>query len=155
MALTKAKRVEVAKEVLRLVRAKKFLVEEGLYFFPNNYIGFYDREVGRDLGDVVREEGTRDCVVCARGAAVLAKASLWDDFKVVDEMGVKVVNESARMFGKKQCAMIESAFEGSEIGLPKDVLKKCHKFHYKYDDPTKRLQAIMRNVIRNGGVFVP
>jgi hypothetical protein len=54
-----------------------------------------------------------------------------------------------------QANLIESAFEMSEM-CTNQTAEKCIIFGRQYeDDPRARLRAIMRNVIVNGGRFVP
>jgi hypothetical protein len=76
-----------------------------------------------------------------------------------------ICNVLQKHFSQTQLEMIECAFEGGKIhnlhkvdGTPliSEVMEqKCAKFYDKYEDSRKRLAAIMRNMIKNNGIFKP
>lgn len=111
-----------------------------------------------------------DCQVCALGACMLAKARLYDSLPLSSLIHKgeliptpKQVQEAlSDVFDAKQCCLIESAFEEEERGLPsrstaafRKEVERAIEFGSRYDCNDDRFEAIMTNIIENGGVFVP
>lgn len=71
-------------------------------------------------------------------------------------------SELEPIFGGKQLDMIESAFEGSDVqassggvGITINEYQRAIVFNQRYQDDAQRLTAIMRNIVRHDGTFVP
>lgn len=73
-------------------------------------------------------------------------------------------NGLTTFFSAQQLQLIELAFEGgygffddtdTDTYTYDDVLDKAHDFYLAHEDDEKRLLAIMRNIIKNKGKFVP
>ena len=86
---------------------------------------------------------------------------------------ITLSNKLNEIFTKNQLILIEIAFEGNDgyfaddlyyhfedtnkpyHGISKSLFDKALDFYKKYPNDTKRFQAIMRNIIKNNGTFVP
>lgn len=76
-----------------------------------------------------------------------------------DKTGIK------QLFTGRQLEMIETAFEEGEgyfsdggdgrVSLLLKIREKCVDFGSKYNSEDTRLRAIMRNIIKNNGIFIP
>lgn len=183
--LSRKKIVLVAKDVIKQVKRAKLVVKPGTYAqaIVDDVRGYSWQDVveadgllkARDLQDIMKAENAT-CHVCARGALVMAKANLFNSCPIPSLAGTHYSAEkfSRLEFPKDIWARAEAAFEGFDEGInlndaeeaesnDYDCLeilsikerKACLKFYYKYQDETKRLLAIMRNIIRNEGRFVP
>lgn len=113
------------------------------------------------------------CESCAIGSMFLAWVHLNNNITVEEftgregDYGPFSLNDDYTMreylsktFSGKQLSMIETAYMGGEFGqwgpvtLTITEREACHRFYKKYADKAKRLEAIMRNVIKNDGQFV-
>lgn len=115
----------------------------------------------------------KDCVCCALGACLLAKANLYDavplkqlyggstSYKRIELQGDNAYSALRDVFGTKQCELIESAFEFDDMSkTPGSVnhrkeVRRAEAFGDQYVNDHDRFVAIMENIVINGGVFVP
>lgn len=152
--------IDVAKDVLRTLHLTRFA--RRLYFAE--HAGGIQLSKNVDLrGDLglLTEKIRAQCEVCLLGACVLAKARVLDDMpalkhlrKIQDsENGYIMSTDTYKVlrdvFGLKQCALMESAFEGW-IADGACALA----FAQKHPTLRGRVRAVMTNLIENGGVFV-
>lgn len=171
--MTKAqKRVALAKEVLSLFKAGKLRESYGSYVEPKTEYLLDHRAVFADhestLPNGRQLDETKFCAVCAAGALAVAYRGV-PNYVMLS----KDVTECLKpVFSLTQLGLIETAYEGTYSGpLGKKVKpgKKLAAAASKYvtkaaredgkDSGSKprleRLKAIMRNIIRNKGQFVP
>lgn len=123
------------------------------------------------------------CTACALGSVFACAVSVADDLKVselrnrphsstgaagmqeayMDMRGDEMYTYLERFFSKRQLSLIETAFERHPSGdfrdhygeMPK-VCKAAMKFGGRYPRADReRMSAIMRNIIRNKGMFKP
>lgn len=116
------------------------------------------------------------CNCCALGS-MLMSCTLYNNKQTAEDLyaesdnlgedvrdGRRLSNGLNKYFSKPQLELIELAFEGSDgffayEGTSADISEKQYDaailFHETYTDPTKRLVAIMNNVIENKGTFKP
>jgi len=111
----------------------------------------------------------KNCTVCALGASILSKARLFDDYRFRVNDSYEHFHGGAEIFGINQALLIEAAFEqtreliddggvfrdGRTFKFPEGQVDRAVKFGKRYGESEKRLAAIMRNVVKNEGVFVP
>ncbi len=174
--------VAVAKDVLKQINSLKVKTGNG-YVVPNNLVipGVdCDKDDLQKHVDTVQKK----CTVCALGACIMSKARLYDNVlmnKVFDtnsfdgslSIGYSDINSIKDMltsvFSNLQMGMIESAFEKCQTGTgnhrdddwsdwstkEQEQIDRAIKFGKKYRSDRKRLAAIMRNIVRNKGVFTP
>lgn len=183
MRMTKAeKRVEIAKDVLKQIKAKKYKPECGVWFQDSNGVGlneFIDWSKSKVLDakkDIVDKlEGT--CSVCALGSLFVSAIDKYNHTKLDTSLfcadnevftSIDGNNPLNKWFTTRQLLLIENTFEyGLGAWSPDAVLNKNEldywyetvefaigKYNYKYPSSTNRLKAIMNNIIRNKGTFV-
>lgn len=166
----KAKRVAIAKDVLKHIKAGSLVPNRGAYFISNEV-----REAQMEIPyeETVELQGLlqgKTCEVCAKGAIFIADIIKNDDFAVnywidIDD-GDMMCNRLEGIFERGQLDLIECAFEGGIISDETNILRshlentpladKAEKFFNKYNgDPEKVLTAIMKNIIKNDGTFKP
>lgn len=111
------------------------------------------------------------CHVCALGACLISQVKLFNKMaisklvvedkhnakhQVIDPNRVIVSTLLSRFFSKDQLDLIESAFEvGGDYNCQAPYSADAENFGEDYDDPKKRLKAIMANIIVNDGKFCP
>ena len=110
----------------------------------------------------------------------VSKIRLYNNLKInsTNKMN-ELAGEDESLFGKKTTRLIECAFEKSGkywfddksdgdheyhsgdyestwvLRTLPDTVSRAVRFGERHEDPEKRLLAIMRNVIKNEGVFIP
>lgn len=151
-------RVEVARDVIAQLEAKAWRAMSG------EYCTIFGRGRGRELPKsfermpikrALLSNSNRECQACAVGSLFIAHMLRSDGEKKFDDLNgahswgfEAVVTREAMertlrdLFSNSELWEIEHAFEGGE-------------WWKTYRDDTERLIAIMRNVVRNGGVFKP
>ena len=159
--------VDIAKDVIALIAAKKIRVKKGTY-------GRFARQIlhkheGESVQKVLQEATKPICNVCAMGAMFCAFIDKENEVKVKDydldyeaEFGNEyaITQKLAPYFSENQLRLIEAAFEGVVI---RDLLtddydiyeRAAIQFFNRYKNPEARLVAIMENVIANKGKFNP
>jgi hypothetical protein len=168
-ALTKEQqRVAIAKDVLRTIRFYRHVGGCGYWSLPTDIAISIPKNTS--LQDHLPKP--KDCGVCALGAAMLSYVKLFNKVKtdvLFNEHGVVVVesdttiNVLKRCFSRTQLVDIEAAFEQranpiSMTGAMHDkelFREKAEAFGRRYPDSRKRLRAIMLNIVKNSGTFVP
>ena len=165
-SLTKPQqRVAIAEDVIQQVKKKKYTIETG------NYVKFNEDNFDFDL-DIQSNFDKVNCSVCALGACLLSTTKFknkltFDDVSLIDSYS-STWNLFLNLFTSHQLLLIENAFEGvlfysCRVGEDKFTARltekeeeKCNLFYDKYfTDDTKRLIAIMENIIANNGTFKP
>jgi hypothetical protein len=167
--------VAVAKDVLEQLRLSRLDVRCGMYMG-----GRYDSRSGPvakkisermikspacDLKDVV-DLAASSCRVCAKGAAVLSMARLFDNLPATlffrsdgYPLGNNPWKELEAVFSWETIQLIEAAFEKSEAFACRDtsptLALAAVNFGRRYESPEDRLWAIMLNVVKNRGEFRP
>lgn len=165
------KRVLIAKDVIKNLKANKIRAAEGAY------ARFYEPTFGVHsfkpscLREQIKEKPELVCQCCALGSAFYSYIMKYNNF--VAGYGQNYFNEFSMevletIFTKRQLDLIESAFEGQdrcirsddtsyfdpETGVYNDAtLNSAIRFGRKHHDVSKRLEAIMGNIIKNKGVF--
>lgn len=141
----KEMRIKVAQDVLYQLSKKKYKASPGTYCRLNlkdNQELTVNAELQTELTKV------KNCEVCGIGAAFLSLVRIDDKFKVCHNDTLdNCINDIAmreklyKYFDEDEIENIEDAFEG---------FSGYFEYLDKYPDPTKRLRAIMRNIIKNG-----
>lgn len=143
--------VAVAQDVLKTMRHLQVLSSNGYLRSPLEAGGFPIQDA--------KPAVLKKCEVCARGAMFISRCKLFNVYEFPSEGDASdmVVNSTAKDFGETNSNMIEAAFEqyNSEYGEVEDGVRAAVVFGELYDDPRKRLRAIMKNVIEHEGVFTP
>lgn len=166
-ALTKSeKRVEIAKDVIKWIKAKKVKVRSGKYIKLPGRVSEEDEETS-----VEKIFQKQTCQVCALGACFVGMVDLGNDINTgglfqKDLTGANIDDWVMRdylrkIFSNKELFKIETAFElqvvVEEIS-DTDVEKyrvSAIAFGKMYEREDQRLIAIMKNIIHNKGEFKP
>lgn len=174
--MTKAEaRVAIAKDVIKQIKAKKFVAEKGTYVRIDSMFDDDVREEvlkdASDVRDIVCNPKAGVCTVCAMGSLFLSTARLFDNLPIPKEEAydgdllsglpkpyVEGENSAApegyqksplkRYFSKLQLSLIEAAFEGWPTKDGQYI--ELNSIHDE-----DRLLEIMKNIVSNDGKFVP
>lgn len=175
--LSKAdQRIAIAKDVILSLRRGQYIAETG------RYVNLDEIEIKKDAFDVHYDtkldiqktlNKVKMCPVCALGACILSLTRFKNKLKWGDVGMNGAAMDSPRtkklfssLFSPEQLLLIESAFEGYNPGsdriadqlfdfndLTDEQISKVEEFRYRYDEPNDRLVAIMKNIIKNKGIF--
>jgi len=172
-AQTKAEtRCTIARDVLAQLKAKVIIPTQG-FWAEDSKLGDFDSAVnllpqyGNDPSCSIRDFalGITKCKCCALGSIFLSTARIFDNMKV--DMGTDCPSAVFEDLGSSplsnyfliaQLELIESCFEGGDgMYSPDEDESWTLAVGYKqqYPNATKRLTAIMENILRNKGTFCP
>jgi len=173
-------RVIIAKDVLAQIASRRYLPTEGSWVANSNlgggvlyrgmdcYIGDRLAEGGRlckiDARDYVNK--VKKCSVCALGAIFMSQVSNFGGVTFTDGSHAYDVFEDLersplkKYFSVGQLELIEACFEGLDGAYSGDMVKSSDRvsaqaYYICHKNATKRMTAIMNNIIRNKGTFVP
>lgn len=176
--MTKAEaRVAIAKDALAQLRSRKYDAVGGIYVEFDKNLDLPDwgdsstesnRKANQQVCNLIPKMGT--CTVCARGALFLSTIRKFNHFTLGDwdrsggysdgcnRDTIETVED--RYFTDKQLSLIESTFEGemfrkNDTELSDREYNNCINFYSKYSSDHDRLVAILKNIIKNEGAFVP
>ncbi len=157
----KQKQVQLAKDVIAQLRAKRFTARTGAYaildkFADAKFSKALETQAEIEMRPIVR--ASKKCRVCAQGALVVAaidrfnqcKLGQWDSLNdVAGDYDGELVG---RFFSEQQIKNIEAAFEGYAADIWSSnadgtAWKRAYRNH------SDRMDAIMRNIIANNGTF--
>lgn len=150
---TKAKvdpRVEVARDVIALLKAKRVIATSMAYFEVKlkRPMKFGTDEV--DIQKLMAGRNVAKCEVCAKGAMLVAFAMKHDKAKAsifglyADAGNSDCLEALSGTFSRSQLDDIEAAYEGFRNGV---------LWLRAYSNDEDRLRAIMRRIVKNGGEF--
>ncbi len=108
----------------------------------------------------------KPCSVCAKGALALSAIRKENSIKMGDIYKSANVDDVysefgdgqgkgylGKIFGKKNADLIEAVYEHWDTTDDQRTNAKINSFCHKYEDRTERLTAILKILIKNGGVF--
>ena len=146
--------VALARDVLRLLADKKIEAEEGVYVQAMQ--DWHIKHLEWSLKELLRLKDFRPCSVCAMGALLVAYVDKRNECSLratASHCRRSISLKLAGVFSAEQLLLIECAFEGFDlVAWAKEATRE---FYGKYPDPSERLKAIMRNIIKHKGVFAP
>lgn len=147
--LTKAEqRVIIAKDALKQLLSKRFIATEGVYVegkADDKACEFADT----DVQYLFLDKKMPPCVVCARGALLVSAIRKYDDV-TGDQYVWEPEIASKRYFSLPQLVLMEAAFEEWYY-----TSYKAASFGGQFEESKDRLEAILKNVIKNKGTFKP
>lgn len=160
--MTKAQmRVAIAKDVIEHVKAKKIVATQGVFCKPVRGHGylcqtFNGDEIGKDLRAILPTVA-KQCDVCAKGALFYAHVMRFNNVKTPEWIRNKeVCAPLAKYFAGSQLKIIDRYFETSDVIMgQKRRTEDAIEYQRKYPVASNRLIAIMRNIIKNKGTFLP
>ena len=153
--------VAIAQDVLAQIRLKRFKATPGTYVevqFEEEDDDKYAAAMSASFQQYFKANKKTKCQVCALGAAFVSLVNIENKCSVENMMyNLKDLFERLeRHFGQLNMGLMECAFERSSSNSRSyeyELIDMAVKWGSQYDDDTERLQAIMRNVIRNNGDF--
>lgn len=149
------RRKMIARDALKQLQAEKFTAVEGIWAHV------FDKDdcmPGRHdpLQPVLLKKGTT-CECCGAGAIFLSYVRLANNATYGDGDGLYSIQQKTD-WPEDNMRLIELAFEGG-TGLcrPHDTAEQAAvDFGFDYNSPTKRLNAILKNIAANKeGLFTP
>lgn len=160
-------RIQIAKDVIAQVKARRFVAECGTYVDVNRRGDGVAASVGDELSKLVKG---KTCHVCAKGAFFIARLdrknalelSRWDlgsgGNRYYGADNDLCVDYLSAAFSMEQLSIIERVFEcWRSVGEENwdDLDRVVAAFEKKYPTPRARLLAIAENIIANSGTFKP
>jgi hypothetical protein len=164
-------RVIVAEDVLAAIRAKHLTPTNGQWA-PDG-IPDLAEDNNIQMSEILP---LMECEACALGSIFVCAVERFNKVKTIYDPALHdMLPMLKKIFSLDQLMLIELAFEQGgghyteydfgalpeyrdESQIPKRMAlqgREAVVFGHRFDDPTKRLQAIMRNIIQNEGTFVP
>ena len=160
-------RIEIARDVLKHIKAKRIIIQHQTYFLASSK----KHHEGKQLKDVLSE--IKECKVCALGGMFYSYVSKYNNY-TIPEHGIKDIDYKASsmrnllsMFTKPQLHLIETAFEEQQWCDASDLIKYSHEtinralgfrnrngINWRAGDEDALIH-IMKNIIRNKGTFKP
>ena len=159
------KRIEIAKDVIKWIKAKKITVKTEHYFIARTKSSY----IGKQLKEVLPKIKT--CQVCALGGLFYSYVMKYNNYEIagsgigsvnVRDIGMRILLED--IFTIKQLYLIECAFEKDDINN-QCIMADCtitiiiKAIHYRGKNNLKTdkdaLIHIMQNNIKNKGTFKP
>jgi len=152
------KRVAIAKDVISKLNKKRYEAEQGVYCAAKDIIWPEDEHT--EIQTMLKG---KKCNVCALGSLFVSAIDKYDKLMFDDPTfdGINSRNDTylKRFFSGPQLDLMESAFERDHMGVDSydytPTKTAAVAFGCRYDFPDARLRAIMNNVIRNDGKFIP
>ncbi len=165
--LSKAeKRVAICKDALKQLKTNRFKAKQGDYL----YIRYGESvEDNNSFQKIFKKDKEIACVGCAMGSLFLSTTVLGNRSTVKDmenegpsignliDDEIKFSNKFNTIFTKNQLKLIEIFFENwgldaQDLGYSE---KDCRSFYHSYQSSHFRLIAILQNIVKNKGTFVP
>lgn len=168
------KRVLIAKDVIAQIKAKRFKARSGTWVNPVFRNGQdldmfekFDEEIA-PVRELFLEQKIPACECCALGAMFMS-CTLYNNKTTVENLldetlnfedlirtsGPQFSNGLDQFFSKTQLKLIEAAFEGDYGAFSWEGSDKTKVWYETLPNDTKRLVAIMNNIIKNKGIFKP
>lgn len=167
-------RIRVAEDILKTLKVRK--IQTGTYLHgqipADNVADVKKFEAGDSKTKAKIAE--KYCETCALGACLLSTVKLYNKFDTIsltqngyvdiDPLYKNMAGRLRKIFSPEQLQLIESAFEFFYVqsnGLIStstntyEELFAAANFGKRYLKDANRLRAIMRNLITNGGEFIP
>jgi hypothetical protein len=155
------RRIAIAKDVL--AQLNTLHLRNGTYMTGEVPVGLDDD--AQKVIDIIQAE----CDVCLLGACLLSKIRLYDEVSTAqlmfDEDAIDVESSLVRdlladEFSQEQMDLIEAAFErtvglSDELDINDPELSNACLFGCRYEAHAARVQAIMENIVKHNGAFVP
>lgn len=164
MALSSTeKRIAIAKDVIKQARYLKLSPTYYINMVPIcNYIDkLEEKGKGYDSNAQKHLKELRKCEVCALGSMLLSHIKLYNSVNITDITSeFECIEDFMPYFTEKQLTSIELAFMGvmvrfGSISLTEEEFNHCVQWRSLIRDEKQRVIAIMKNIIKNNGEFIP
>lgn len=145
---------DLAKDVLRLLDAKKIKAREGLYMgLHDKMYDNWDVVKDRSMQRALRAADWKPCEVCAIGALFVAEVDKRNALTLERANGMDSLDMASKLadiVGEPALRKIEAAFEGSNPCCSRHATDQTVEFYRRYKTDRGRLRAIMQNIIEHG-----
>lgn len=169
----KERRIEILKDALARLRYRDFKFSNG--YLVGSYLGHIKELFSGTQLQKQTKQLEKNCQVCALGGLFISSVDKFNNLKV-DECDIEnsyiddsvfwidrdvVENKLLKYFSQLQLDMIESAFETRYLHLreitthQEDLCYKAIDFGRRYSTPKERMRAILKNALKNDGIFKP
>lgn len=157
------KRIAICKDVLKQMKyfdLRSVYFADGNYNHPDGEYNWHFRDLHK-LDDAQQQwNKVKKCSVCAIGSCLLSYVHLFNNTTIGDLVYKtdrhNIINKLKGVFTEHQLDLIESAFENSDNN---GYNPECKLYYTKYctshADRKPLLRAIMKNIIKNNGIFKP
>jgi len=122
-----------------------------------------DVELKSYLDKIVNKK--KPCTVCAKGSLFISSVRKFNNFSLQDasdannEISHQADTVTQKLFGKANADLIEKYFEGWtrnwHNNLTQEESDRIESWKIKYPEDDQRLEAILKNIIKNNGTFKP
>jgi hypothetical protein len=173
--LTKAEmRIAIAKDVIAQIKAKKYNPTNGVWVVSDcgqEYDDWLLTAASSCEVDVqVYTKNINKCNVCALGSLFVSAVNKYNNvygtfdsvstYEVFSSIGTEEKKSPLlRYFSSSQLQLIEFTFEGGMGAFyfydNSSTAERAYAFYEQYPDDKDRLIAIMKNIIKNKGIFKP
>lgn len=170
-------RVAVAKDVLKQIESGFYTATRGGYLSLRSVQKVYNVPIQLDTLLAFLKKEKAKCEVCGIGSIFVSMVNIGNKV-TTQECGLDSIEECCRVgdgimrdklnkiFSPEQRSLIECAFEKSTYLADDDhnytadnnsikKIENAKTFGLKYKTDTDRLKAIMKNIIKNKGEFIP
>jgi hypothetical protein len=163
-----SKRIAIAKDVIRSVEVEKTIDPQKDRYLLSDAVDRYRGDISKELKDIIINDPT--CSACAIGSMFVCTVLRHDQITFSNYLNSEKYENFRpylrNFFDHNQLNMIESAFECKCRCVNEYFVRNifdcndndCMKsiaFGQKFLDNHSRITAIMRNIVKNKGEFVP
>lgn len=146
------RRVMIAEDALQQLKIGKYCATPGTYVNATDLANEAELEHDVQLNTLLHNPAlTSSCDVCARGALLLSAVKFRNDC-TIEAGGLTSEDSFVREFNDQQ-NLIEHAFEDEPYKYADQTWAEEFLTKKERDDETKRLELILKNIIRNKGTF--
>lgn len=148
------RRVMIAEDALQQLKMGKYCATPGKYLDACGLADEASLNHEVQLNTLLHNPALKSsCDVCARGALLLSAVRFRNDCIIYTHGGTSE-DSWVKEFSDQQ-EVIEAAFEDYDMRDSDDGNPWCEKFltEKEREDPDKRLELILKNIIRNKGTF--
>jgi len=159
-------RVEIAKDVLKLLEAKKITAKSMVYIEVSDRDDYHKE--GLSLKGILPK--VKKCKVCALGSMFYGYVNRHNSYNLSATGSINAIQASemrillSDIFSRKQLQLIEGAFEQGDYSdfndYAESTIERTIKFRKRNSDKVqvsdkKAMSLIMKNIIKNKGTFKP
>jgi len=122
-----------------------------------------DVELKSYLDKIVNKN--KPCQVCAKGSLFISSVRRFNNFSLQDasRANCRISNTAntvtQKLFGRANADLIERCFEGWGRSMNNNITQEesgsIESWKIKYPEDDQRLEAILKNIIKNNGTFKP
>lgn len=160
-------RIALAEDVIKQIKVKKYYASRGTYFQQNaiQKMALYNGlKLKDELNKILPE---LECECCAKGSLFLSHITKTNNCSVRNiisnvDFNLRISKRLNNLFTQLQLDLIETAFEmkvikdySGKLYQNEGLIEKAINFGEKYANSNNRLIGIMKNVIKNKGIFKP